>query len=789
MSRSLNPYIAGNPVGNSNAFIGRADIVRDVLHIFSRPEENAIVLYGQRRIGKTSVLQFLQKTLAQETATGHYYPVYFDLQDKATLALGDVLTELAATIANALNLEKPQLGDNPAHSFQYDWLPQQLDQLPENSALVLLFDEFDVLAADSAKDAGGNFFPYLRQLLASDRQRLNFVFVIGRNISDLNNIALSLFKGISARRVSLLDKADTFALIKLSEQTTPLRWSTAALERIWQLTNGHAFFTQQLCSFAWEEAYNDGEFTEPEINDSIVNNVLDEALDSSRHALEWLWAGLPPAERVVSSALAQVGGRAVTEAELEKLLHDSGVRIVIRELKNAPKLLQDWDLLEPTDGGFRFRVELLRQWIEENKPLGRVQDELDRIEPVAENLFQAAQGLYKTSQLEAAENLLRQAIGLNPNHVKANKLLADLLLANGKYAEAQSLLASLYEYQPIEARSRLVQAWLGLASLATDEQEKLGCYEAILNIDPNQTEAIKAYKAIWEAIGDRALEQERLTEAVTAYQKAGRNEKITIANKKIHDTEAKQYLEKLNLLERKKKYKEAIDLINKLAMDFPQLCDWDKEQAKIENSIITQNYYQQALDLLKIGDNEQAQKFLVKVITINPEFEDAARYLLLTITNIDYNHLCDDNKSLSKENHLLHEQIDRHQTEIKKLVTEKENLLFEKNKISEKINYYRLAAEKNNTTNEKKPILSLSSLINIFIFCWCSFAILIMFSIHPLLGAIISMHPVIRLLPPRYKKTKAINIISHILKLVFILAMVSSAMAILAMILSNKTNL
>jgi hypothetical protein len=286
MSRSLNPYIAGNPVGNSNAFIGRADIVRDVLHIFSRPEENAIVLYGQRRIGKTSVLQFLQKTLAQETATGHYYPVYFDLQDKATLALGDVLTELAATIANTLNLEKPQLGDNPAHSFQYDWLPQQLGLLPENSALVLLFDEFDVLAADSAKDTGSQFFSYLDKLLASDRQRLNFVFVIGRNINDLNSIAaLSLFKGITAKRVSLLNKGDTFALIKLAEQTTPLRWNTAALERIWQLTNGHAFFTQQLCSFAWEEAYNDGEFTDPEINDSAVNNVLDEALNSSHHLI------------------------------------------------------------------------------------------------------------------------------------------------------------------------------------------------------------------------------------------------------------------------------------------------------------------------------------------------------------------------------------------------------------------------------------------------------------------------------------------------------------------------
>jgi hypothetical protein len=39
--------------------------------------------------------------------------VYFDLQDKATFSLGDVLKDLANTIANELGFPAPQLGDNP----------------------------------------------------------------------------------------------------------------------------------------------------------------------------------------------------------------------------------------------------------------------------------------------------------------------------------------------------------------------------------------------------------------------------------------------------------------------------------------------------------------------------------------------------------------------------------------------------------------------------------------------------------------------------------------------------
>jgi hypothetical protein len=89
-------------------------------------------------------------------------------------------------------------------------------------------------------------------------------------------------------------------------------------------------------------------------------------LESSHHVLEWLWDGLPPVERVVASVIAEAGAQVKTESALEKRLHESG----IRELQNALHLLQEWDLLEPADnGGYRFRVELLRRWITKNKPL------------------------------------------------------------------------------------------------------------------------------------------------------------------------------------------------------------------------------------------------------------------------------------------------------------------------------------------------------------------------------------------------------------------------------------
>ena len=68
----VNPYIAGNPIKNSSAFFGRHDIIREVMQVLHHPQSNAIVLFGQRRVGKTSVMYFLLDRL--RTFSSLYVP-------------------------------------------------------------------------------------------------------------------------------------------------------------------------------------------------------------------------------------------------------------------------------------------------------------------------------------------------------------------------------------------------------------------------------------------------------------------------------------------------------------------------------------------------------------------------------------------------------------------------------------------------------------------------------------------------------------------------------------------
>jgi alpha-glucoside transport system substrate-binding protein len=627
-----NPYVAGNPVGDSPAFIGRADVLRAVLRILRHDQQNAIVLYGQRRIGKTSILQHLKVRLPQE---GPYFPVYFDLQDKAALPLGRVLEELAAAIAYALDQAPPALGPDQERSFRDEWLPAVLRALPEGSAVVLLLDEFDVLAYAEAHQAAKAFFPYLRGLLTSDPARLQFEFVIGRNVDDLDNIALSVFKGTPAQRISMLSREDCVALVRLSEDNDTLFWSEEALDRVWALTNGHPFLTQQLCSHVWERSYDQAPAEPPLVAPQDVDAAIPEALDASRNTMEWLWDGLPPAERVVASALAEAGAVAITPEGLERLLYDSGVRIVIRELQSAPQLLQDWDLIEPTDGGYRFRVELLRRWLAENKPLQRVQEELDHLEPVAENLYQAALGLYQGEQLENALDLLQRAVALNPNHVRANQLLADLLLAEGRTREAVELLEPLFQYQPAAARPRLVQALLAQVQTAGSDAERLERYERVLALDPAQPEAAAAKQRIWQRRGDAALAADDLEAALDAYRAAGNDDAVARVQEEIDRRALAAELEALNQAEDGGAYEEALARASRLAETHPQARDWAPELARLERLAQIDERYRQGVAALPKGELEQARQLLSWVAAQEPDYKEVTRYLELAVAELD----------------------------------------------------------------------------------------------------------------------------------------------------------
>jgi hypothetical protein len=313
--RPITPYITSGAVGGGPAFVGRADILQGVKEQLRSPQQNAIVLHGQRRIGKTSILGELEAELSKNNCQ----MIYFDLMGKAASPLRIVLSELAEKICLKLSMTKPDVGKIEFHT----WLASVVNEEKfTHSSLVILFDEFDSVDIPHAEQARDEFFHYLREkLVPAVPQKLKFVFAIGRNISDFQS-ALVLLRTMNNHHVSLLNRRETEKLIRLSESNNSLYWSRAAIEKIWELTHGHPYLTQLLCSIIFDQLWAEPRFSIPVIQRKVVEEQvatkedIENIFGKAISALEWLWVGLPPACRIDAAAFAELGNRAVSQKEL-----------------------------------------------------------------------------------------------------------------------------------------------------------------------------------------------------------------------------------------------------------------------------------------------------------------------------------------------------------------------------------------------------------------------------------------------------------------------------------------
>ena len=148
-----NPYIAGAPIRNEKMFFGREKLLQRIMNTI---DNNSLMLYGPRRIGKTTLLHQLKQRLTRISHNGvSYVPVYVDLQgtpEERFFAgmMEDILENIVFSGAQDLDLHIRSVGreDYSARQFGRD-IRSLLNFLEKHIEgpfkLVLLIDEVDEL--------------------------------------------------------------------------------------------------------------------------------------------------------------------------------------------------------------------------------------------------------------------------------------------------------------------------------------------------------------------------------------------------------------------------------------------------------------------------------------------------------------------------------------------------------------------------------------------------------------------------------------------------------------------
>jgi len=208
----VNPYIAGSPVKDATMFFGREDVYAWLRqHLRGAYQDNIIVLFGERRSGKTSILYQMREGLGDE----RYIPVLLDLQGMGLEGMDGFLWEVARKIVLALRsyddiskLDRPVRRDfekNPRHQLEDIFLPYIIAGLGQRR-LLLMFDETDRLAEKvHSGQLPFDVFDYLRSLVQQVDQ-INFIFSLGRRIEVTGKGSSQLFNLAVYRKISFLDQ-------------------------------------------------------------------------------------------------------------------------------------------------------------------------------------------------------------------------------------------------------------------------------------------------------------------------------------------------------------------------------------------------------------------------------------------------------------------------------------------------------------------------------------------------------------------------------------------------------
>ena len=305
MTLIKNPYTIGRPMYDPEYLFGRETIVS-----FIREKLNSrakiIVLHGQRRIGMTSCMNYISRSV---TVDGFIF-IPLSLEDKHHYSLDEILYDFARDIVDWLGISRstitiPSQQDlkvEPREFFEI-FLKQIYHRL-EGKNIVLLLDEFDVLWDDDGTKKSP-FIDFLTSRI-NQEEKLFIILFLGRRGNSLEYISYLFGGKVPHQELGLLNKSDTENLITEIAKVI-LEYEPEAIEAIWELAGGHPYYTQLLCFSLFQQARNLDRWN---VTRQDVEGIIDESLEKGEAAFVSSLEILSAREKLILFAVAEAQKRA-----------------------------------------------------------------------------------------------------------------------------------------------------------------------------------------------------------------------------------------------------------------------------------------------------------------------------------------------------------------------------------------------------------------------------------------------------------------------------------------------
>ncbi|MEM7331579.1 MAG: AAA family ATPase [Chloroflexota bacterium] len=401
-----NPYVVGKPLTSASEtlYVGRRDIFSWIEeNLIGKTQPHTLILYGQRRMGKTSTLyQLIEGKLGQpirEYPGYPIYPVYIDLQRLVGCDTPAFFKRISMTIHRDLTKRGISLPTEAAFDVngspftEFDrFLDIVESQVPNEGLLVLVIDELEQLQDSIQKGRlTEEILTYLRSLM-QHRSRMTFILA-GTNQLVEDYWSVIFHVGLS-REIEPLTRDDTENLIR--QPVSPIiEYDDLAIDHIWLATRGQPYFTQLICHRLISAVNLQGKRSFNVTSHDVIMTIEKIVVEDDSH-LQHIWNESSKEEQNIMSVLAGTqnsSGEAFSRAVIANRLQDFSLdhnainqsleRLETRGLvqripveREISRKLAHGHGWQPTliskDYTYSLAFGLLRKWILQKHPLGFV---------------------------------------------------------------------------------------------------------------------------------------------------------------------------------------------------------------------------------------------------------------------------------------------------------------------------------------------------------------------------------------------------------------------------------
>ena len=358
--KERNPY-SPNAVAVREQFQGREDVLQQLKELWIGEEVQSTLIYGQRRIGKSSLIHNAAHRFNAEVKIAYLNLQILGSPNSEEQAVSEFLLAITDSIAEVTAIKPPldkEMLEQPYEAFR-SYLAIVEEQLKES--LIIALDEFESLPILIREGKLPDTFPdYLQECISA---KIGFVVIAGHSPEEMFRTYLKNFfdKLISIQIKGFLSLKETRAVL------TQFRDYTDEVSgKIHQLTHGQPLLVQ-IIGFMLTSRYPKVElFTYKQLEEILTEGKI---FDLGSGYFSLLWSKISSClafQKVIVSLADEKEG--LTSEELRIKLDAITRDISDNLLSSSLTILEEKEIIENKQEKWMIAVELFRIWLLGEKP-------------------------------------------------------------------------------------------------------------------------------------------------------------------------------------------------------------------------------------------------------------------------------------------------------------------------------------------------------------------------------------------------------------------------------------